>query len=109
MITQLLCSINPVDLSDEQRMFLLRAVYGPTLAYQPKRTKWLEALLRKGLLREIAEQGKDFTLLHLTDAGREMATSILTEEKAHRVASFDERQASLGRIDEAEHAPTHSH
>lgn len=84
MITRLLCSRNLEHLSDQQRMFLLRAAYGPTLTFRPRSTPWLAALLEQGLMREHAQKKVDYPLLYLTVPGFDKAKLILSAEDARR-------------------------
>jgi hypothetical protein len=82
MTTQSLCSKELNHLSDQQEMFLLRAAYGPTLTFEPRRTQWLVELLDHGLVREHADRDVHFSTLRLTLDGWEASKCILAAANA---------------------------
>lgn len=84
MITKLVGSESFEHLSDQQKMFLLRAAYGPTLTFRPRSTPWLAALLDQGLLREHAQAKADYPLLYVTASGADAANLILAAENSRR-------------------------
>jgi hypothetical protein len=71
-------------LSEQQESFLLRAAYGPTLTFRPRRTRWLAELLDRGLLREHADLDANFSTLRLTQGGVDATTCILAAADTRR-------------------------
>ena len=77
-------TISPLSLTNEQMLFILRAVYGPTLAFQPRETETLADMLERGYLAEHVQVRVNFPLLYLTEAGRALVQPILIQEEARR-------------------------
>lgn len=88
MTTQLISSGDLSGLSDEQRMYLLRAAFGPTLSFRPESTEMISSMIDRRLLSVHGRKQADFPELYITTTGRDLVRAILRDEDAKR-ASLD--------------------